>query len=185
MTEITRRGALTVGAGAIVAAALPAVPAAEAIKIIGLDVGASPSVTTIAWAVGTPGEFNFHAVFASSEEEAIDAWLGERGYPTECELGGKAGLIDDCDCEACYLRGSVEPARMPEWDGKTEVKSGDWIAVGWGAHCARCREECYGEDGGARVVEGLAVCEECMTIDDWGKVDPERAAEMRAEGLVR
>jgi len=173
MTGISRRQALTLGLGA--AAAVAVAPAAVAALS-----APAPLVSGTAWAVGTPGEFNFQAIFAATEEEAIAGWLAEYGVAGECEQGGPAGVKEDCDCEACYYARELEPARMPEWDGKSEVSSGDWISVGWGAHCSRCGEECFGDDG-ARSVAGKAVCGDCVTLADLDLVDPAAAADRRAE----
>lgn len=167
--HITRRQALTLASAAVAATALPAIPFAAPAPII-----AAP---TPSWAVGSHGEFNWIAVKAETEHAARLVWASENSYEEECP---KAGVADsDCDCDFCDSYNAADVQRQPCWDGK-EVTAGDWLRGGLGYHCARCDDETFTEMGG-HAVNDDAICSECMTLKDWDIVDPERAAELRAE----
>lgn len=170
MAELSRRE-LLVGAAAVAAAAnIPAIIPSPA---------AAPALP--AWVVGTPGEFDWQFQVGRTAEEAI------RNYV--CEIVGGDGCEEandpDCDCEWCYKIKSVEAERKPMWDGKREdeIAPGDWIRSGTGHTCSRCSYETFPEEGGHGIGRE-AVCSECMTLADWDIVDPEHAAELRAEQEV-
>jgi hypothetical protein len=169
MAEITRRDALALAGAAVLAAAIP--PAEAAI---------APTAPPLpAWAVGTPGEWNWQAVEALTEHEAKLAWIRDQYQIEECEDG--CGGSDECDCEFCDHLRSLEADRKPKWDGKS-VTAGDttWFASGLGAYCDRCSYETSRDECG-HVVNNEVVCEQCMTLADWDIVDPEHAAELREE----
>lgn len=70
---------------------------------------------------------------------------------------------------------------MKRWDDlDREPTAGDWLTAGMGHTCSRCGEETSVDCGGKNVA-GVAVCEDCMKLPDWEIVDPERAAEMKAD----
>lgn len=164
MTELSRRD-LIVGAVVMTAAAnLPAMPAAA--------VAQAPVIP--AWAVGTPGEFNWQHIIARSAEQAERIFRNEH-CDFECDEDSPCG-----ECEGCTLDLFAE--RKPDWDGKVEVSSGDWLRSGSGSMCSRCSYETFPEEDG-HAVGDEAVCSDCMTLADWDIVDPERAAEMRADAL--
>lgn len=168
----SRRDVFKLAAGAIAAAATPAplAIAAEAAATM------APAATRLAWAVGTPGEFDWQHITAGTEDEAIRRYACETVGGDGCEDGGE----DDCECEWCLVIGSVEAQRQPAWDQKSETTNADWLRVGMGSFCSRCGYETISEEGG-HAVGDEAVCADCMTLADWDIVDPERAAELRTE----
>jgi hypothetical protein len=172
MVDITRRQALAVGIGAAVAAALPAsaiaaAPIAEATK---LDL--------VAWAVGTPGEFDWQMVRARTYEDAIRAFACETVGGDGCEEE-EVGPDGCGECEWCYAMGA-EAERQPAWDGKDKITHADWLRVGMGTICAHCKDEVYVEDSGVIVGE-KGIHQHCMTLADWDIADPARAATIRAK----
>jgi hypothetical protein len=160
--------ALSLAIGAAVTTALP-ISVAESATIV-------PEPPMPAWVVGTPGEFDWQFSVGRTADDAIRNYICERIGGDGCEEGGKP----DCDCEWCDLVGSVEAERKPMWDGKREadIKPGDWLRSGTGHICSRCSYETFPEEGGHGIGDE-AVCSECMTVEDWDIVDPERAAELR------
>ena len=171
---ISRR-ALLLGTSAVaVAAALPAVPVAPAVAK-----AAKPPLPT--WIVGTPGEWDHEVIRAATREAAI-AFRAE-GCEFEEDPDEEEGLGGpNCACEDCTARAGYEATRVPQWDGRPiqSIGGGDWLDIGNETICSRCDYETAKENGGHNV-GGKAVCEDCMTLADWDIVDPERAAELRAE----
>jgi hypothetical protein len=169
MPELSRREALAFGAATIAASAIPAaaIPAVEAV----------PSAPALAWSVGTPGEFDWQAIFAKTEDEARRMWVEDYAGLSCCEVEGQP---DECDCDFCIHFHSAEVTRVKKWDGKTEVTPAEWLIAGMGHICSRCEEETAIEFGGHPVGKE-AVCEDCMTLGDWDIVNPKRAAEIRAD----
>ena len=149
----SRRQFIALGGAAAAALALPPTAVAEAVPIP----TAAPAVPMPTWIVGTPAE----------DCEVVEC--GDEPF-------------EACDCGACTARDGYEATRTSAWDGRPEesITAGDWIAEGFDACCDRCGHECS-QDGGARSVNGVAVCEDCLTLADWDIVDPDLAAEMRAE----
>jgi hypothetical protein len=131
-----------------------------------------------AWTVGTSGEFDWQMVRALTEKDARLLWASDFTGDDACEDGGPPK--DDCECDLCSKFRCAEVNRVEQWDSLDEVKPADWLRVGFGHVCSRCGYETFREEGG-KAVGDEAVCEECMTVEDWDAVDPERAAELRAE----
>lgn len=169
------RRALLLGTSAVaVAAALPAAQIAPAAAKV-----AKPPLPT--WIVGTPGEWDHEVIRAATREAAI-AFRAE-GCEFEDDPDEEEGLGGpNCVCEDCTARGGYEATRVPQWDGRpvNSIGGGDWLDIGNEAICSRCDYETAKESGGHNI-GGKAVCEDCMTLADWDIVDPERAAELRAE----
>jgi hypothetical protein len=124
-----------------------------------------------AWAVGTPGEFNWQRIIAKTAEEAEGIFRNEN-CEFECEEDAPCGECDGCTME-------VIAERKPVWDGIVNPTPADWLRAGSGTFCSRCSYETFPEENGHPVVDE-AVCEDCMTLADWDIVDPARAAELRA-----
>ncbi len=162
-------------AGTSAVALAAAMPVMAAPGFVGLDLARGPDL--VAWAVGTQGEYDWAWHLAPDERTARLAWVADFVGDDRCESGGDPK--DDCDCDVCCNFRSADAQRIPEWDGK-KVKPPDWLAVGMGHLCSRCGHETSREDGGHAVADEV-VCEDCMKLADWDVVDPERAAEMRAE----
>jgi hypothetical protein len=154
---ISRRDVL-IGAAAVAATAhLPAAPVIMA-----------PAEVLPAWVIGSEGEFNWQHIIARTEREALKMFAADCGdYEEEC---------DCCDVISGYMA-----ERKPMWDGKkyNEITPGDWLRSGTGHICSRCSYETFREEGG-HGVGAEAVCSECMKLADWDIVDPEHAAEIRA-----
>ena len=152
---LTRRHALALAAGALAAPALP-----EAVAL--------PSQAPLwpAWTVGTPGEFNWRAIFAPNAERAIAIWA-------------EAESIDVEDIEGMDIEAREEPGLEPDTEGEHEMSLQDARKLGWGHICDRCSTEAGVWEW--NVVTDEAVCDDCMTLADWEITDPEHAAELRAE----
>ncbi|GAA0235697.1 hypothetical protein LNAOJCKE_0900 [Methylorubrum aminovorans] len=171
------RRALLLGTSAVaVAAAMPAAQIAPAVAKV-----AKPALPT--WIVGTPGEWDGEVIRAATREAAIRLRCEECEFedsPDADPASGEGG--PECECEACYEGRGYEATRVAEWDGRPvdTIGGGDWLDVGREAICDRCNYE-TSEDAGGHNIGGKAVCEDCMTLADWDIVDPERAAELRAE----
>lgn len=171
---ISRRSLLLGTSAVAVAAALPAVQAAPAVAKV-----AKPPMPT--WIVGTPGEWDHEVIRAATREAALLLRCDECEFADEPDeeegLGGP-----NCECEFCIARHGYEATRVPSMDGKPveQIGSGDWLDAKFCANCERCSYETDFDCGGHNV-GGKAVCEDCMTLADWDIVDPERAAELRAE----
>ena len=167
MTDISRRDVL-VGTAAIVAVAnLPTIP-----------MQATPVEVLPAWVVGSEGEFNWQHIIARTEREAKKFFAQECGdYEDDCD---HADYTEGCDC--CEAIAAYDAERKPMWDGVPydSITPGDWLRSGTGHVCSRCSYETFPQEGGHGVGKE-AVCEECMELADWDIVDPERAAEIRAE----
>lgn len=143
-----RREFLASAAAAIVSPALPDVAGPHAV-MAGVDL--APHSDLLAFAVGTPDEFNWISVFARTPEEAFREWV--------IDLYGS-----DTDDDA--------PAFTPEyvmrvegWDRLEKVRSVDWLANGLGHVCDRCGYETSRDFGGLAVGDEV-VCEDCTTFSD-------------------
>ena len=145
---MTRRFLLAAAATTAAAAAIP-VPAAAALE-------AATKPRKVAWLVGSPGEWNFELVRASTAEKAIKGWVA-----SNCDSFADEG--ETCDCTACTWE--VVSYRVAEWDGLPNPTPADWLRVGLGHVCDRCGYECDPEMG-ARPVGDDAVCQSCLTPAD-------------------
>ncbi|WP_345820409.1 hypothetical protein ABC766_00060 [Methylobacterium fujisawaense] len=173
MTALSRRSFLAAAGAAATVAGLPAgasVPVAPVAKAV------KPPLPT--WIVGTPGEWDHEIIRAASREAAVLMRCDDCEGADDEDFAGP----DGCECEPCLARSGYEATRVPEWDGRPEssIGSGDWLDRGSEAICSRCDYETAKEMGGWNI-NGKAVCEDCMTLADWDIVDPERAAELRAD----
>lgn len=177
MGEVSRRTLLATLGAAAIAARLPAeanVPVAPVAKIV------KPPLPT--WIVGTPGEWDHQIIRAATRELAVRLRCEECDYDGDSDADPAVGEGGpDCECEACLANGGYEATRVQEWDGRPEetIGSGDWLKVAFAANCERCGYETDHEYG--HNVAGKAVCDDCMTLADWDVVDPEHAAELRAD----
>jgi hypothetical protein len=176
MSEVTRRHALQLGAAALTSAIVPAAAIAT-----------TPTPTLLpAWFVGTAGEWDWEFVRGATEEDAILNYLAEQGLGIVCEAveEGEPAPPDDCDCEFCMVKGRVDAERKPRLDNVRRPTKAQMFENGLGQHCDRCDYEAYPSESGY-VVGAEVVCSDCMMIADWEVVDPERAAELRAEKETR
>lgn len=150
--NISRRqlllGASSVAAGAILAPLASQLPAT------------AQTPSTVAYAVGTPGEYDWQAIRAFSPEDAFREWAIS-----------KWGADEDAPAfDPEYV------TRVDQWDELSTVNPGDWLDAGLGHICERCGYETHPETGG-RSVAGEVVCEECLTIPDRVIVDPQDVVE--------
>jgi hypothetical protein len=162
---VDRRDFLKGAAAVPIVASIPAAAVAAIVTEVPLSK---------AWMVGTPGEYDWQAVWADTVGEARRIYGEERGTYTD-------GLCDDCESADCVCE-HLSVRREPRWDGRGAVSSGDWIDVGYGAFCERCGNETGADD--AYSIGGDAVCCDCMELADWKIADPERYAEMLEEELI-
>jgi len=133
--------------------------------------------------VGTPGKHDGAHIMARSLKEAFQIWGEERG--TMCGTD---------ECERCYERGdepnkpcTCDPnyyaKRFPKWDNLGhEATPADWLTAGFGYICDRCGNEDGFGDG--HVINGDAVCVDCMELADWKIADPDYYAEQIDELLT-
>jgi hypothetical protein len=150
--DLTRRQVLVLTAAAAVTAVAP----------IEIAPAAPPPVP--AWAVGTPGEWNWQVIEAATEHDARLAWLSEEGVPEECAHGGPVPR-SNCDCDVCEEYAQLDTTRKSQWDGKNIVAGGvEWFAAGYGANCDRCHSETTPEDG--KIVDREIVCGDCLAPEN-------------------
>ena len=172
--SLNRRSFLQASA-AVVATAVAAIPAATA---------ASASMPPLhVWTVGTAGEYDWFPVHAATEAEARAEWLSENGFGGICEIvEAGAAANAECDCDYCRKASGLDVGRVEQWDGRPldQITPADWLTIGMGHTCSRCGYETH-EDCGGRAIGKEAVCEECMTPQDWDIVDPDRARELRID----
>ncbi|WCS27282.1 hypothetical protein LOK46_10820 [Methylobacterium sp. NMS14P] len=173
MTSVSRRAFLA-SAGAV--AAVAGLPAGASVPVAPIAKAVKPPLPT--WIVGTPGEWDHEIIRAATREAAVLLRCDECEGEDDEDFAGP----DGCECEPCLARGNYEATRVTQWDGRPEasIGSGDWLDIGSEAICSRCDYETAKEMCGHNVA-GKAVCEDCMTLADWDIVDPEHAAELRAE----
>lgn len=148
MADLTRRSILLGGVATLTALALPQQPIWT-----GVDLATGPDLT-VAWRVGTEGEYNWQFIRGTDAADAIRAWVEETAGSFDCDDGGDAGSNGDCDCEACYAFAMASVQRAPEWDHytyKNQPLPADWLRAGLGYICERCGEE-TSKDAGARIV---------------------------------
>jgi hypothetical protein len=178
---MTTRRELLKGAVAVVASAVVAPPLAI-ISAASESVAPTAADPLLAFMVGTPGEHDGMHVMARSLEDAFKIW-GENQYhlagTDECEqCFDKEHPDRGCTCDPTYYA-----KRFPKWDNLGhEATPADWLRAGHGYICDRCGNE--GGFGDGYVVEGDAVCIDCMTLDDWKTEDPELYAELIDEMLT-
>lgn len=169
MAEINRREILIGTAAVAVAASLPEIAAAVPASVV-------PAEVMPSWVVGSEGEFNWQHIVARTEREAIRLYCDDLGdLDEEC---GHDSNTEGCEC--CETMSCYQADRVPKFDGKQNITAADWLRAGLGHICSRCSYETFREEGG-HAVGDEAVCADCMTLADWDIVDPERAAEIRAE----
>lgn len=158
----TRRDFLIGTGSAAAAATMPLAAVSEAVG----GVSASPTAIMPAWAVGRPGEWDWRAIEARTEQEAIEIWAREEYY--------------DADSPK-----TVKAIRQETWDGKGVIEGdANWFKSGYGTHCNRCGYETDSDfSGGYYLPNEGAVCIECMELPDFKIADPERYAEMVEELL--
>lgn len=161
---ISRRGFLLGVSSAAVAAALPTAVLPSAPVMIGVDMAAGPDL--VAFAVGTPGEYDWISVFARSAEEAWTEWCDQHWYEP-----------DERRFDPDFVM------RVEGWDHLSTITSADWLRVGLGHVCDRCGYETH-PDIGARVVVGDVVCEECLTLADRASIDPDDVVEDLANRIA-
>jgi hypothetical protein len=150
---VLSRRAFLVGASAAVAASIaPVLPAHVATVTVAAP--AAVAEPLLAFAVGTPGDYDWQHIIAKSAEEAWRIWMEERG---EFENVIEGEPLPAFDPEMV--------TRVEAWDGKGGTTSADWFAVGLGHVCDRCGYETSPEEGG-RAVGDDAVCEGCLTWAD-------------------
>jgi len=175
---MTTRRELLKGSAAV--AAISVIPPIPVSAVQSAQVAAEPLV---AFMVGTPGEHDGAHIMARNLKEAFQIWGEERG--TMCGTD---------ECEQCFDRGdepnrpcTCDPTyyakRFPKWDNLGhEATPADWLKAGLGYICDRCsNEEGFGD---GYVIDGEAVCVDCMTLADWKTQDPEYYAEQIEELLT-
>lgn len=174
----TRRDLLKGAAAVATVSAIPSLPAVA----VSLSPAAPASEPLVAFMVGTPGEHDGAHIWARNLKEAFQIWGEQQGT-----------MCGSDECERCFDRGEPErpctcdptyyAKRYPKWDNLDhEATPADWLKAGCGYMCDRCGNEEGFEDG--YVIDGDAVCVDCMTLADWKTEDPEYYAEQIDELLT-
>jgi len=171
MGAISRRQLLTTVAATAAVAALPLISAVADAPL------AAPAEVIPSWVVGSSGEFNWRHIVARTQREALRFFAEDLG-DYDGEECGHEDYQEGCEC--CEAVCCYEVDRVPRFDGKATITAADWLRANLGHICSRCSYETFREEGGHPVGDE-AVCSDCMTLADWDVVDPERAAELRAE----
>lgn len=167
MVELSRRQFVcTAIAASVLPRGIPGLPATAAV--------AAPAPLLPAWVVGTPGEFDWQMIRAVTEEAALIERAREEYGDGECFDREACTGCEYCEPLGC----GYEASRASAMDTIVSPSPADWLRAGFNHTCSRCEDE-YASDNIA--VGDEAVCEDCMEIADWEIVDPERAAEMRAD----
>jgi len=163
---LTRRSFLLSASAAVVSTALPFPVMSHAVAVT----EATEAPKLFAFAVGTPGEYDWHSVFAKSAEDAFKQWAWDRG---DCEEEEDPAFDPD------YVH------RVEIWDDllETEINPAQWFAAGMGHMCERCNFETHPEMGG-EVVNGEVVCEDCLGLSDILVIDRDRALEALIEQII-
>lgn len=168
--SITRRNFLRLGAAAAATAALPAPTIAAPAEVL-VDLAKGPDL--LAFIVGTPGEFDWHVVFARTAQEAYAQRFGD------IEGASDEGGSDDAPPvefdEECV-------SRVPRWDHRDPqtITNVDWVKAGFGTYCSRCGDEQLE----SHIIGDEVVCEYCMRDVDWiVALDREEAIEHIANRL--
>lgn len=163
---LTRRAFLLSASAAAVSVALP-MPALPAIAPV---VEAAEAPKLLAFAVGTPGEYDWQSVFAGTAEEAFKQWACDRGVCEEDEVP---------EFDPDYVQ------RVPSWDdlAEKEITPAKWFAANMGHMCERCNFETHPDFGG-EVVNGEVVCEDCLDLGDIVQISRERALETLVDEIL-
>jgi hypothetical protein len=128
--------------------------------------------------VGRPGEYDWQAVRAATQQDAILEYLAEYGPGPTCEaIKDGEPASDDCDCCVCITGRQLDVDRIPAFDGKplNAITSADWITAGLGAICSRCGYETSEAESG-EAISDQAVCWHCVTAERNRTLGPDPVA---------
>lgn len=175
MTHISRRAALGLAVGAVAAPLLPSIAAAEA-----------PATLYPIWAVGIEDYPNWRMIAAQSLERAVQLFKEDEGggLCEGCDGLRCAELDPDGECEHAGVTGNaISPKCVAPCDSEGDIGAdkADMKNAGWTHNCDRCG---YDTPDDWDIVGDEAVCNECMTIEDWDAVNPKYAAELREEQQI-
>lgn len=145
---MNRRTFLTLGAAVAISPALPSVG-------MGPVAPMPPPTPYPAFAVGTPGEYDWRVFFARDEERAKAMWAHEYG---------EEGLVDIEVRREPHLANAAE-------EGDYDPSVADCLTMGWGHHCARHHDEV--DSGDYTEIDGEAVCFDCITPAERAADDPD------------
>jgi len=162
---LSRRAFLFSASATALAAAMPASLSVAAPVAAGVDLSTKPDL--LAFAVGTPGEFDWQAIHARTAEDAFREWAFSRWGDDE----------DAPEFDPEFVM------RVEKWDTLESIRPADWLAVDLGHCCERCGYETH-HDAGARIVAGEVVCEECLTLADRVAIDPDDVVEDLANRIA-
>ncbi len=179
----TRRDFLTSAGAVALASTLPSVP----VTVVPAAV-APPSTPMLAWSFDIKHGDYRDTVIAATKEEAHAKMIAEHfdDLADNCPRL-TLGNHDECTCEdcGCTENGMSSVEREPRLDkaaARGQITMDDYRSAGWGMVCDRCGGEPHGGDW--EVVDSVAVCNDCMTIDEWRVVNPEYAAELVEDARI-
>lgn len=90
---------------------------------------------------------------------------------------------EDCNCQDSGISNVKREPRLDAAAARGDITIEDYYRAGWGYQCARCGDE--SSEGDWRPIDGMAVCHECTTVDEWRRIDPDRAAELEEDLMTR
>lgn len=180
----TRRDVIRGGAAIVAATLVPAVP----VGVVALA-EAAPAAPMLAWAFDIRGGDYRSTVIAPNAKTAHAMMIDEH---FDCDLaddcprriyGNKAECtVDDCNCDDSGMGQVERDKHLDAAAARGEITIEDYHAAGWGYVCARCGDEPMGGDW--EPVDGDPVCNDCITIDEWRKINPKHAAELEQDALL-
>jgi len=143
----------------------------------------------LAWAFDIKHGDYRDTCIAPTAEEAHAIMISER---YDCDLADNCprrthGSTEECaeaDC-GCADVCMSEVEREPKLDAAAArgvITIDDYAGAGWGYVCDRCGGEPMGGDW--EPIDGVAVCNDCTTIEEWRRIRPAYAAELEEDARI-
>lgn len=185
----TRRDILRGSAAVVAASTLPAVSIGAVAFAEAIPAPTPPAPPMLAWSFDIRHGDYRSTVIAPDAETAHALMIDEH---FDCDLADDCprrvyGNKDECTAEDCNCSdsGMDEVRREPLLDAaaaRGDITIEDYEDAGWGYVCDRCGGEPMGGDW--HSVEHVAVCNDCITIEEWKVINPKHAAELEEDALI-
>lgn len=148
---LSRRAFLLGSATAVISPSiLPAV--AEPVPLWGPEtLNAAPKLVKSSYVVGTPGEFDWIHIRASSAEKAWEIWCGENDM---------IEVDDDTGEENIPAMSPDCVISVPDWNGRNKISNADWLSINFGTTCEKCGTEVTGHHD-SEIDNNVVFCCEC------------------------
>lgn len=156
---LTRRDALALGVAAAAAPAVPLLVEEAAVKPTPLP----------AWTIGTPGQTNWRVVFAANEVDARLSYA-ER----EC-LGEQCPGCHSACLECVGVTVTEREPHLDRFSGR-EIPDSALFEIGWDVLCSRCSYAVSEGAANGHIIDGLIICEDCLTADEVAAIEARDAA---------